>query len=288
MKKFARIFSPLFVLLAVVATSCKKEENKVFYEGGTNPVLTATTNSGGTDIIMGFTTQSEQAVEFKWTNPEYQFTTGVSSQDVSYTLEVDTAGANFTNPNKKTVVLSKLLSLKITQSELNDYMLNQLVLAPSIPHTLEIRVKSSLVNNSAVLISNVIRLTATPYTIPPKVAPPAAATLYVTGSATPASWMGGGDPEVVSQKFTRVSETLYELTVNLTGGGSYLLVPRYGNWGAVAPDPEKYGFTGSNNANNVNGDDFKAYGGDILSPAASGTYKIVVDFQRGKFTVTRI
>ena len=287
MKKFVKIFSLLFLVAAVV-TSCKKEENKVFYEGGTNPVLTVITNSGTPNVIMGFATQTEEAVKFEWTNPDYQFTTGVSSQDVSYTLEIDTAGANFTNPNKKTVVLSKLLNLKITQSELNDYLLNQLVLAPAIPHTLEIRVKSSLVNNSAVLISNVVTLTVTPYTIPPKVAPPVAATLYVTGSATPASWMGGGDPENVAQKFTKVSETIYELTVNLTGGGSFLLVPRYGNWSAVSPDPEKYGFTGSNNGNNVNGDDFKAFGGDILAPAASGTYKIVVDFQRGKFTVTRI
>lgn len=287
MKKFVKIFSHLF-LLAMVVTSCKKEENKIYYEGGTNPVLTAVTNSGTSEVAMGFATQSENAVTFNWTNPDYKFTTGVSSQDVSYTLEIDTAGAGFTNPNKKTVVLSKLLTLKLTQSELNDYMLNQLVLAPSIPHTLEIRVKSSLVNNSAVLISNVITLTVTPYTIPPKVNPPAAATLYITGSATPASWMGGGDPEVLSQKFTKVSETLYELTVNLNGGASYLFVPRYGNWSAVSPDPEKYGFTGANNGNNVNGDDFKPFGGDMLSPAASGTYKIVVDFQRGKFTVTRI
>lgn len=287
MKKFIKIFSHLF-LLAMVVTSCKKEENKIYYEGGTNPVLTAVTNSGTPEVTMGFATQSENAVTFNWTNPDYKFTTGVSSQDVSYTLEIDTAGANFTNPNKKTVVLSKLLTLKLTQSELNDYMLNQLVLAPSIPHTLEIRVKSSLVNNSAVLISNVVTLTVTPYTIPPKVNPPAASTLYITGSATPASWMGGGDPEVLSQKFTKVSETIYELTVNLNGGASYLFVPRYGNWSALPPDPEKYGFTGANNSNNVNGDDFKPFGGDMLSPAASGTYKIVVDFQRGKFTVTRI
>lgn len=287
MKNFSKIFLHFFLIAAVVA-SCKKEENKVYYEGGTAPVLTATTNNGSSDITMSFVTQTEQAVKFSWTNPEYQFTTGVSSQDVSYTLEIDTAGSNFTNPNKKSIAVSKLLSLNLTQSELNDYMLNQLLLAPSIPHTLEMRVKSSLINNSAVLISNVIQLTATPYSIPPKVNPPAAGTLYITGSATPASWMGGGDPEVLTQKFTKISDTQYELTVNLTGGGSYLLVPRYGNWSPVSPDPEKYGFTGANNANNVAGDDFKASGGDILAPAASGNYKIVVDFQRGKFIVTRI
>jgi hypothetical protein len=54
-----------------------------------------------------------------------------------------------------------------------------------------------------------------------------------------------------------------------------LFVPVYGDWGA------KYGAVGANNSNNVNGDDFKANGGDLLAPSASGNYKIEVDFQRG-------
>jgi hypothetical protein len=58
-----------------------------------------------------------------------------------------------------------------------------------------------------------------------------------------------------------------------------LLIPKNGMW-------EKYGGMGANNTNNVNGDDFKAEGGDLLAPPASGRYKISVDFQRGKFTLT--
>ncbi len=287
MKKLINVLLQ-FAFLSAVLVSCKKEENKIFYEGGTAPVLQGTANSGGSVINMSFTTPNEVAFSLNWTNPEYRFTTGVSSQDVTYTIEMDTAGANFSNPKKASVVISRELSYSLTQSQLNDYLLNTMELAPGIPHNLEIRVKSTLINNSALLISNVISFTVTPYTIPPKVAPPVAGTLYITGSATPANWMGGGDPEVLAQKFNRVSETVYELTVNLNGGGSYLFVPRYGNWSAVSPDPEKYGFTGSNNENNVNGDDFKAFGGDIKAPPATGNYKIVVDFQRGKFTVTRI
>jgi hypothetical protein len=56
----------------------------------------------------------------------------------------------------------------------------------------------------------------------------------------------------------------------------------YGDWG------NKYGFDGANNQNDVNGDNFKKEGGDIKAPAASGNYKIEVDFQRGKFTVTKL
>jgi len=287
MKKFLNILLQV-VFFSAALVSCKKDEQKVFFEGGTAPVLQGTANSGGSVVNMSFTTPNAQAFSLSWTNPEYKFTTGVSSQDVSYIIEIDTA-ASFTNPQRASVVVARDLGYSVTQSKLNDLMLNTMGLPPSVPHNLKIRVKSYLGNNGAgQLISNVISFTATPYTIPPKVKPPAAGTLYITGSASPANWMGGGDPEVVAQKFTRVSNTIYELTVNLNGGGSYLFVPRYGNWSAVSPDPEKYGFIGSNNENNVNGDDFKAFGGDMKAPAASGNYKIVVDFQRGKFTVTPI
>ncbi|MEK7199408.1 MAG: hypothetical protein AAB212_05760, partial [Bacteroidota bacterium] len=69
--------------------------------------------------------------------------------------------------------------------------------------------------------------------------------------------------------------------IALSGGNSYLFLPVNGDWGA------KYGAIGANNSNNPDGDDFKPGGGDMLAPAVSGNYKISVDFQRGKFTVTK-
>ena len=149
----------------------------------------------------------------------------------------------------------------------------------------EIRVTSTLSNNSVPLTSNVLKFTGvTPYVIPPKVAPPASGKLFITGSATPASWQCGcGEAELLSQKFTQVTSTFYVLpSIALTGGASYLLLPQYGSWSA------KYGYNGSGNANNVNGDEFKDGGGDIKAPAATGNYKIEVDFQAGRFTVTKL
>lgn len=268
----------------MVALSCKKDENKVFLVEGKAPALTASTGT----IALAFINADKEAVKLSWTNPDYKFTTGVSSQDVSYLVEIDRKGNNFTSPSRQTVAVSKDLSLSLLVSQFNDYLLNQLVLTPGTPYDIEIRVKASM-NNAATLISNTLSYNVTPYAIPPKVTPPGTAPnyddgkLFITGSATPASWQCAcGEPELLSQKFTRLSATLYEITLPLTGGGSYLLLPKYADWGA------KYGYTGGNNANNVNGDDFKANGGDILAPAASGTYKIQVDFQRGKFTVTKM
>jgi starch-binding outer membrane protein SusE/F len=271
----------VFSLLLMVFVSCKKDEHKIYFEGGTAPMLSA---SATTNIPLSFANKDQEAIKLSWTNPNYQFTTGISSQDVNYLIEIDTTGADFSNPKRQSVAVSKELSKSFTQGEFNDFLLNQLVLNPGMPHDIEIRVKSALANNSALLASNVLKLTATPYAIPPKVAPPASGKLFITGSATPASWQCGcGEPELASQQFTQVSPTLYVLpSIALTGGGSYLLIPVYGDWGA------KYGGVGANNSNDVNGGDFKANGGDLLAPSTSGNYKIEVDFQRGKFTVTKL
>lgn len=284
MKKIIKLlFGTL--LIAVTFLSCKKDENQIFFEGGTAPALTASSAT----IPLSFPNSNNLAVILSWTNPNYQFTTGISSHDVNYLLEIDTTGANFTNPNRQSIAISKELTRSFTQGELNGYLLNQLQLVPGVPHNIQLRITSSLINGSVPLKSNVLSFTVTPFSIPPVVPPPASGKLFITGSATPGNWMGGGDPELSSQRFTQVSPTLYVLnSIALNGGGSYLLVPRYGNWSAVPPDPEKYGGLGGNNTNNVNGDDFKAFGGDLLAPAVSGNYKIEVDFQRGKFTVTKL
>jgi hypothetical protein len=264
-------------LLLIFSGSCKKEENKIYYEGGTNPVLSASRT--GT-IPLSFANKDLEAVKLLWTNPDYQFTTGRSSQTVVYQVEIDTTGANFTNPQRKIFSISQDLSLTLTQNDLNDYLLNQLQLTPAIVHNIEVRVRSTI-EIAVPLFSNVLKFTVIPYAIPPKVEPPASGKLFLVGSATPGGW--NNPVPVPSQEFTKVSPTFFRInSIALTGGGSYLFLPVNGDWGA------KYGAIGANNTNNVNGDDFRAGGGDMLAPAISGNYKIEVDFQRGKFTLTQL
>lgn len=273
------IFKTLLVIVtgAALLYSCKKDENQVLYEGGTAPVLSASTST----IPLAFVNSAARAVLLQWSNPDYNFNTGLSSQDVTYTLEIDTTGANFTNPKKQQVTIANDLSLDLTQGTLNDYLLNQLELKPAVPHQIEMRIVSTIGGTEATrLVSNVLAYTVTPYAIPPKVTPPASGQLFLVGSATPGEW--NNPVPVPSQQFTKISETLYELTVNITAGGSYLFLPVNGSWSA------KFGFTGANNTNNVNGDDFKAEGGDMLAPSTSGAHKIVVDFQRGKWSITKL
>ena len=276
MKKISKFLLPVFAL-SLFLLSCKKDENKIFYEGGTAPVLSA--NKTGT-IALSFVNKDLEAVKFSWTNPNYLFTTGLSSQDVSYLLEVDTTNSNFTNPSRKSITIAKNLSLTMTQGELNDYLLNQLVLKAGQSHNVEMRVTSSI-NNKVPLVSNVLKFVLTPFAIPPKVTPPATNKLYLVGSATPGGW--NNPVPVPTQEFTQISPTFYQInSIALSGGNSYLFLPLNGDWGV------KFGAIGGNNSNNVNEDDFRIGGGDMLAPTVSGNYKIEVDFQRGKFKLTKL
>lgn len=273
MKNIIRNSAVVF-LLAFVFASCKKEINEITYNGGTAPVLTA---SASGPFVLDIANKSNSLVTFNWTNPGYEFSTGTSSQDVTYTLQIDTSGANFTTPTKVEKTIAKDLATSFTVGDFNSLLLSGGWLE-NMPHNFEIRVKSTLVNSTVPLYSNVIKIVVTPYL---DVVYPVPAELYITGSATPLSWQCGcpGDGPGTSQKFTKVSSSKFELTIALSANNSYLFLPAYGSWSA------KYGFTGSGNANNPGGDEFKPNGNDIKAPATSGTYKITVDFKTGKFTV---
>ena len=266
------IYTFSLIALVVISTSCKKVENQVTFDGGTAPALTSSSTA---PIVLLVINKDNPAFTFNWTNPNYKFNTGVSSQDVTYTLQVDTTGANFTNPRKGEIVISKELSKSLTVKEINTVLLGMNLLE-DMPHNMEVRVKSTLANNSVPLYSNVIKIVMTPYL---DVVWPVPAKLYLTGSASPASWMNGGDPENVAQRFTKVSNVKFELTIALSANNSYLFVPVYGDWS------NKYGFTGSGNGNATVGESFKPNGSDMKAPATSGTYKIVVDFKTGKWSI---
>jgi starch-binding outer membrane protein SusE/F len=280
MKKISKIF--IFSALIVSGMwACKKEENRIIFQGGTAPVLTA---SIADNIPLSYAAQDDEALHLSWTNPNYQFNTGISSLNVNYNIEIDTAGANFTNPNREVLSLGTDLSRNFTQSALNDYLLNQLQLKPAQSHDIEVRVTAFLVGGAEPLQSNILKFTVTPFAIPPKVSPPASGTLYIVGSAVTGGWNNPvTDP--VTQKFTQVSITDYQLMMSLIGDGEYKFISVNGLW-----DSDKQWSIATEQAS---GDpstlnyDLKSNGGNCRAPLASGTYKIDVDFQRGKVTLTK-
>ena len=155
----------------------KKDENQVLFEGGTAPKLTASSTA---NMILNIANSANQALAFTWTNPDYKFSTGPSSQNVTYILQIDTTGSNFTNPNIQEFSIANDLSFSMTVKELNT-TLTKLGMVENIPHNIEFRVKSTLINRSAALFSNIIKIVITPYL---DVVYPVPAALYITGDAT--------------------------------------------------------------------------------------------------------
>ena len=141
------------VAAVVVLASCKKEENRIYLEGGTPPQLTAS----ATNITMEPGMEENTAIKLTWTNPDYKFTTGISSQDVTYTLEIDTVGGNFNSSNKYSTVVAKDLSKTFTVKELNGILGNTMLLQlnPRRNYQLQFRVVSSI-GSAAKLASNAV------------------------------------------------------------------------------------------------------------------------------------
>ncbi len=273
-----------FLTLAVAGLllfgSCKKDENRIYLTGGTTPTLAANT----TAVNLSPGTETEPGIGFTWTNPNYSFTTGISSQDVTYTLEIDTVGANFGSVNKYVASVAKDLGINYTKGELNGILGNSMRLTTGRTYSLEARVSASIGSASAAkLTSQKVVFTANPFTPPPKVAPPVTGKLYLVGSATPGDW--GNPVPVPSQEFTKISNTKYQIEVDLLGGSKeFLFLPLNGDWGSKYAYPD-------NTARNPNGGvlEFRTGGGqNFLGPTAAGRYRIVVDFQLGEYTVTKI
>lgn len=282
-----RYFHKLILLASsgfVLLTSCNKNNSNVYFNGGTAPVLTAT---AADSISLPLSDTTETAVTFSWTNPNYQFSDGVSSLNVSYYLELDTAGGNFSSPALAQIGITSQLSATFTVAHLNAVLSNQMNLSASFKHNIQVRVVSFLnplssgTTPTGMLTSNTLNYSVTPYVLPPAVAPPPNDSLYIVGSAVAADNWSNPIPAalVASETFTKVSPTLYKITLPLVGGGEYKLVSNNGSWNnqwSVAT-ADTY----------PNGGPFVAGGNNCIAPAASATYTITVNFQTGYFTVTQ-
>lgn len=281
MKKIINLFS---LILIFFTFSCTKQETVAYYTGGTAPVLTGKTNTGGAAISLKASDSTLTALTLNWTNPNYTYNYGVNSLDINYLVEIDTLGSNFTNPNRAQISISKDLGSVLTESLLNSKLTSVMGLDTSFSHNLQIRVTASVKTTGTstnAIVSNVLSFTAKPYFPPPVVTPPTTGNLYLVGSATAGAW--SNPVPVPSQQFTKVSATLYTITIPLIGGQEYLFIPLNGDWG--------HKFACNKTTNAPNGDSGGVFGYDwsdnFPGPTVTGTYKITVNFQAGTFTVVK-
>jgi hypothetical protein len=266
-------------------SACKKDEAKVYYIGGTAPVLTSTAVD---TIPLPVTDTTAFAVTFSWTNPDYQFSNGVSSMNVTYYLQVDTVGANFTSPNMQTIAINSALSQTFSVAGFNAVLGNGLQLSFGQPHNIQVRVESfiqpftSATAVAAPLFSTALNYVVTPFAPPPKVAPPKSGTLFIVGSAIAVSgWNNPISPstQVPVQQFAQVSPTEFKITVPIVGGGEYKLIAVNGSW------TDQWSVAVNDDPTAINGGPFVYNGANVLAPSASGNYVIDVNFQTGMFSV---
>ena len=263
------IFKIIFSLAVIIGfAACNKVDNLPLYPAGTAPVLTASAAT----VAPAASDSLNNVFTLSWTNPAH----ATDSATYKYVIEIDSATRNFSKSTSVTVIGKR--SKTFTGKELNTILLNYNY-AFNVPVSMEVRVTSSYGNNNERLTSNVLPIKMTPYKIPPKIALPTSGKLFIVGDATAGGW--NNPVPLPSQEFARLDETTWAGVFQLTGGNQYLLLPVNGDWThkfAVA-DNSISGLSAGGN-----------FGFDLSSnfpaPAASGLYKIVVDFQAGKFTVT--
>jgi starch-binding outer membrane protein SusE/F len=263
-------------MIALAIASCEKDEHRIYYEDGTPPVLTASTTG---PLVLTKATASRTALKLSWTNPNYRFTTGISSQDVTYVLQTDVAGGNFASPRLQESSFAKSLEATFTDTLLNA-ILARMELAENTPHNIEIRLKASLAGGTVPLYSNVLSLTVTPY-LDVAVPIPANGNLWIVGDATANGWDNPLKPQYeATQKFTAVSNTLYELTLAMPGGGYYKLLQDNGVWAT-----QYHMLAGGK----WDAGSFEQKDADpaFPGPPSPGTYKITVNFKTGTYTVAK-
>ena len=276
-KNFLKIMSVCLLLAGF--WSCKKDEKQIIFEGGAAPVLTQL--SANPDSVLLRVNRNNEFVNISWTNPEYRFTTGTSSQDVTYTLQIDTVGANFTNPKKQEVSISKDLSRIITVGDMNNY-LTKMELTIDTAHNIEMRVVSNL-NGAIKLYSNVISFTQVVMYEDFAIPPPATNQLFIVGDGTATGWDNNpGVPHFA----TKVSKGLYIDTVHLESGKYYKYLSSPGNW------QPQYGLKKSSGGTSSGGDlglnnqtPLFPSDPDAIPTLGTGEYIVTLNFTTGKYSV---
>jgi starch-binding outer membrane protein SusE/F len=279
MKQLKNIFAWV-VIVATTLAACTKADDLPFY-GDTTGKASVISSSVAT-LAPTAADSNNVGITFSWTNPKY----ATDSATQKFVLEIDSTGRNFSKATRFTVIGA--LSKGFTNKEMNNLLLSY-GFQFNIAYDVDVRVISSYGNNNERLTSNTIKVKYTPYKIPPKVALPSSARLFVVGNAFTGipDWDNPtSTPWPAFRELTRTSETVWEGVFNMKGSGFYLILPQLGGvWSGK--------YTVQNNATPgiADGGDFgfelpNDIPGNVTGGA--GWHRLKMDFQTGKFTVTKI
>lgn len=264
MKKFIKSILAVFAV-ALTIMSCDKADDLAVFNAGNTVVLSSSVAA----IAPAPADSNKAVVSFSWTNPKY-------AQDSSlykFVIQIDSAGRNFAKAYQTTV--TGALTTSMIAKQLNTVALS-FGFAFNTAYNMDVRVISSYGNNNEQYKSNTVTVRYTPYKVPPKIALPTTGKLFLVGDASQGGW--NNPVPVPTQEFAQLDETTWGGVFNLNAGKQYLVLPLNGDWGhkfsvADGSVPAAGGDFGYDLPSNFN------------SPATGGWYKIILNFQTGKFSV---
>ncbi|HET7898096.1 MAG TPA: SusE domain-containing protein, partial [Flavisolibacter sp.] len=227
----------------------------------------STLSSTKTTVTPTLPTANDSALTFFWT-PSFKGYTGT----VTYSLQYDSTSRNFRSP-KEMQIGAAMYSKTLTQADINSAAIDAGVIGGTTGKV-DFRIKATTAQG-AVAYSNAVAVTVNTFV-------PVPANLFIVGDATAGGW--SNPVPTPSQQFTKVDAYSFALTTVLTAGKSYLLLPVNGSW------DHKYGAatdgTAAGGASLLK--DGAVPGSNTPAPATTGVYKIVVNFQTNKMTVTPV
>ena len=223
--------------------------------------------SSAASVVGTAVTASATALTFTWT-PSFKSYTGL----VTYSMEYDSMGKNFASSQIYDLAGANPFK-NITIGEINETALNEGV-TPGSVGKIQYRIKATTVLG-AISYSNAVAVSVKTFS-------PAPPNLYIVGDATPGGW--ANPVPTPSQQFIKIDANNFTLTINLTAGKSFLLLPVNGDWS------HKYGGAsdGTATGGGVLLKDGAVPGSNTPSPATSGYYKIDVNFLTSRYTVKPI
>lgn len=271
MKLFNKIWA-LALAGAIGFSACDKVDPLPFFELGVKPTVSLSSST----IAAPPSDSLKEVLTVNWTYPQY----ATDSSRNRYIIQIDSAGRNFSKAVTREVIGA--LSSKFTAKALNEIMLG-FGFQFNRAYDLDVRVISSYNNNNERYFSDAVKLRATPYKIPPKVVLPASGKLFIIGSATQGDWVN--PVSTPTQELSRIDETTFAGVFQMIGGKQFLILPENGNWDlkyALADNSLPGLDAGGNFGFNVAG----SHNANFIGPKTDGLFKIVLDFQTGKFTIT--
>ena len=257
----------MLLLVVLAFTACNKVADLPNYGSGNALELKASSSA----IAPAPADSNSVALTINWTDPKYPTK---NPNGVKYVIQIDSAGRQLSKAH--TITVNDTTQYAFTAKYLNGVLLDY-GFQFNKPYSVDIRVISSYENNNDQQYSNIVTIKMTPYKVPPKVQLPPTDNLYLVGSASVGGWnVPVPDP---SQVFSRLDETTYAGIFYLTQG-EYLVLPTNTNY------DNKYSIANKSLPGvDVAGSFGLGLNDNFQSPAASGWYKITLDFQTGKYTV---